>query len=302
LKLILLDCGVSRSSTPERLANRLSENLEGRGVQVQHNGVVRTLPYDSAPEEFILVRWGATRNAELDQRARAILNPANAIAFNINKKESHRRMMQNGVRVPQMWESFNQARRANGQRRILSIPIPTRQWQINTLRQPPTQPFLRRRRRHTQGRDIIVINPGDRLPKERRTRYYTQLVEKEEEYRLHMFHNKCIGLAHKVEGTNPHPIIWNFYHGWNFDYIPQEEDGERDVPYYNEMVEEASKALTALSLDFGSVDVILQKDTHLPYVLEVNTSPKLHNTKRFSKAIVKWLKENHYINATPRTP
>jgi hypothetical protein len=201
-----------------------------------------------------------------------------------------------------MWESFNQARRANGQRNWLGHYATNREdWNYaRTMALQGSHSFLRRRRRHTQGRDIIVINPGDRLDRSRRTRYYTQLIEKEEEYRLHMFHDRCIGLAHKVEGTNPHPIIWNYYHGWDFNYIPQEENGVRPVTHYNEMVDEAGKALTALSLDFGSVDVILQKDTHLPYVLEVNTSPKLHNTKRFSKAIVRWLKENSYVQSTRR--
>jgi glutathione synthase/RimK-type ligase-like ATP-grasp enzyme len=46
----------------------------------------------------------------------------------------------------------------------------------------------------------------------------------------------------------------------------------------NTVEEQAIKAVQALGLDFGSVDVIWNERHSLPYVLEVNTAPGLVGT------------------------
>ena len=50
-----------------------------------------------------------------------------------------------------------------------------------------------------------------------------------------------------------------------------------DEPTKEAAYEEAEEAVLALGLDFGAVDLVLCKDTGLPYVLEVNTAPGLHS-------------------------
>jgi hypothetical protein len=124
------------------------------------------------------------------------------------------------------------------------------------------------------------------LKRRQRSGYYVQYIEKDAEFRLHIFGDKCIGLAEKKPKENPNKTIWNFENGWDLVYYPQ-EDRESEVPHYNKMVAESVKALKSLGLDFGAVDLIMCGDK--PYILEANTSPKLYQTKRYTKHFERWV-------------
>jgi hypothetical protein len=182
-------------------------------------------------------------------------------------------MAESGVSTPLFWTTFSEAR---AKCRELGCD------------------FLRRRKHHIQGRDIIKLKPTDHLPRSKRSGYYTQYLEKTAEFRLHIFGDKCIGIAEKVrkpappDCENPHPFIWNFERGWDLQYI-NSEVRETQVPHYAEMVAESVKALKALKLDFGAVDLIMCNGK--PFVLEANTSPKLYQTKRYAKHFIKWVEE-----------
>jgi glutathione synthase/RimK-type ligase-like ATP-grasp enzyme len=258
-KIVFVDCGVSQSETPDRIVQRLQEE---EGLEVIRNP-------RSTPSDYSLIRWGATRFSELDRLTDSVLNRSDAIAFNIRKDLAHKKMLEAGVSSPLMWSTFQEARR---QSRELGCD------------------FLRRKKHHTQGKDILRVKPTDHLPHNRRHGYYTQLLEKTAEFRLHIFQDRCIGIAQKVkrEGDTPNPLIWNFENGWDLVYTPREER-EAAIPHYREMVAESSKAVKALSLDFGAVDLIMVGAK--PYILEVNTAPKLAQTKRYSKAFIQWIGE-----------
>jgi hypothetical protein len=273
-KILLVDCGISRSDTPRRLVERLRQDIGDSG-EVHHNRVT-----DSSTIFDALIRWGTVRWPELDVHIPHVLNRNSAIQFNLNKKNAHKKMMEAQVNVPPMYETYLGAMRTG-------------------------QSFLRRRRRHSCGRDILLVQPNryERLTRQQRSGYYVKLIDKEKEYRLHMVKGNCVGLAEKCNPqridngtriTGRSDYIWNNTNGWDFEYIPREER-ERRVSGYNQMLEQSKKALEALELDMGSVDLIVEKDTHTPFVLEVNTAPSLHQTKRFSKAIIKWLEDEEII-------
>lgn len=259
MKLIFIDCGVSQSETPQRIIERLEETLIPNNIEVLRN------PSSIQRGEYLIVRWGSPRFAPLDENSEGILNQATKIEFNINKFMAHQKMFEDEVSVPRFWSSFNTARTE-----CLNLGCD----------------FLRRRKSHTQGRDIIRLSPRDNLPRNKRSGYYVQMLEKDAEYRLHIFKDECIGLAKKEQRENANPLIWNFENGWDLVYIPQDER-EEDVPHYNKMKEESIKAIKSLGLDFGAVDLIMVGNK--PYVLEVNTAPKLYQTKRYSKNIIKWM-------------
>ena len=255
--VVFIDCGVSKSQTPERIIQRLEED----GLKVVRN------PSHIPDEEYVVIRWGSDRYPELDEGAKAVLNPARAINGNLHKDKAHAKFLEAGVSAPLFWNDFETARAAC---RELGCD------------------FLRRRKHHIQGQDIIRLSPTDNLPRAKRSGYYVQFLEKDREFRLHIFQDRCIGMAEKKkrEGDNPNPIIWNFENGWDLVYYSKEER-ERDIPHYREMVEESVKACEAIGLDFGAVDLIMCNEK--PYILEANTAPKLAEVKRYSKNFRQWV-------------
>lgn len=254
MKVVFLDYGNSQSETPERVFERLERVLSKADIPIERNP-------NQAEGPYIVIRWGTAHKAELDTKAKAVLNLASAINFNLHKNEAHAKFLEFGINTPRFWNDLDSARRAG-------------------------VPFLRRRKHHIQGRDIIKVEAGHSLPRVRRSGYYTEYIEKTAEYRLHILNGECIGLAQKIPGENANPLIWNFENGWDIEYIPAEYRA-LSIPYYEEMLAEANKAVKCLGLNFGAVDLIMADDK--PYILEVNTAPKLHNTKRYSKNMIKWL-------------
>jgi len=253
--VVFIDCGVSKSETPERIIKRLEED----GLEVVRN------PTSRPREEYVVIRWGSTRFPELDEGAKAVLNPAKAINGNLHKDKAHAKFLEAGVSAPLFWNDFETAK---AKCRELGCD------------------FLRRRKHHIQGQDILRLSPTDSLPRERRSGYYVQFLEKDREFRLHIFQGQCIGLAEKKPAENPNPVIWNFENGWELVYYAREER-EETVPNYKEMVVESVKACKALGLDFGAVDLIMVGDK--AYILEANTSPKLKDTNRYAKNFKRWV-------------
>lgn len=96
------------------------------------------------------------------------------------------------------------------------------------------------------------------------------------EWRVHVFNDKVILLQKKVrtnggEDANANTLVRNLNSGWvysvNFD--PQETDPIHLIK------DVALAAVGAAGLDFGAVDIIVDKKTMTPRVLEVNTAPGL---------------------------
>lgn len=96
------------------------------------------------------------------------------------------------------------------------------------------------------------------------------------EWRAHVFNGKVILLQKKVrtnggEDANANTLVRNLNSGWvysvNFD--PQETDPIHLIK------DVALAAVGAAGLYFGAVDIIVDKKTMTPRVLEVNTAPGL---------------------------
>ena len=111
---------------------------------------------------------------------------------------------------------------------------------------------------------------------------YTKYVPKKDEYRVHVFGGRVIDYAMKkrrrdAEVTNEY--VRSHANGWVF---------VRDsVLLPNSVGNMAKRAIQALGLDFGAVDIICDKHSGQPYVLEINTAPGLVGTTlgRYADAI-----------------
>lgn len=123
------------------------------------------------------------------------------------------------------------------------------------------------------GADITVVRPGDLWPE---APLYVQYIPKLVEFRVHVFRN-LNGDGYNTltrqklresdaEQDRDQRLIRNRENGWVFAHV-RDEDGARKAEA------EAAKAITALGLDFGAVDVVIGRDDRLAYVLEVNTAP-----------------------------
>lgn len=113
------------------------------------------------------------------------------------------------------------------------------------------------------GQGIQVCQPNDELPY---APLYTKYTKKDSEYRVHVFQGKVIDWTEKCKRNGLPPsnnLIRTHSNGWVFCRTA------RAIPPF--AIDLAIKAVTALGLDFGGVDIIVRNTQ--AYVLEVNTAP-----------------------------
>lgn len=128
------------------------------------------------------------------------------------------------------------------------------------------------------GQGIQVVRPGEgAVPY---APLYTRYTKKDKEYRIHVFRGKVIDICEKRQrkgGSATESLIRTHANGWIFC-----RDGVNCPDSVQQM---AIKAVAALGLDFGGLDVITRDEK--AWVLEVNTAPGLEGTtlERYAKAI-----------------
>lgn len=186
---------------------------------------------------------------------RGTLPCLNGNAGTFNKLEELQRMSQAGVRTP----PFS----ADG--RGLTFPL------------------LGRQLHHTKGKDIIPIFGPRELEFARRgaSQFFTQYVPLDTEFRVWAYRRRNIGTYQKVfkYPTNYKRFGCNNENGFAFEH--------RD--FQPALLDLASRALEALGLDFGAVDV-LRSSNGQDYVLEVNTAPGTEQgvLSRLARRIARW--------------
>lgn len=129
---------------------------------------------------------------------------------------------------------------------------------------PLPQPveWLPRRNNHIGGSDLLRPPAAPD--------YWVKKEDIVEEYRLHMFGGKSIRAGKKVrreqrpDGQPSHDWIRSFDAGWIIAY--------EEFKSTKQMRELAARAVAALGLDFGAVDLAKKRDGTL-IVLEVNRAP-----------------------------
>jgi len=99
---------------------------------------------------------------------------------------------------------------------------------------------------------------------------YTKYCPKKYEYRVHVMFGAVIDVTRKIRDPEREPISWKVRsHANGFIFA-------RSNLKHKEHIEPlAIKAINALHLDFGAVDIIIDENTKQALVLEVNTAPGL---------------------------
>lgn len=119
------------------------------------------------------------------------------------------------------------------------------------------------------GNGIIIAETVDQLVD---APLYVKAVKKDKEYRVHVFQGNIIDFQlkkkkHDFEGGISG--IRNHTNGWIY--------ARSDVELPETVATESIKAVQALGLDFGAVDVCTDRESNV-FVFEVNTAPGLYNS------------------------
>lgn len=131
------------------------------------------------------------------------------------------------------------------------------------------------------GRGIKIVDCLDNLPGD--APLYVRYYRKKHEFRVHVVNGEVIDYVEKkkrngVDAASFNKYIRSYDNGWVFC-----RDDIVDIP---EIRAEAIKAVNALGLDFGAVDIIWTK-SNKAMVLEVNSAPALSGTTlvKYTEAI-----------------
>jgi hypothetical protein len=133
--------------------------------------------------------------------------------------------------------------------------------------------IVRTKLRASGGDGIVVVQPGEVIP---RAPLYTCYFKGRDEYRIHVANGKVIDRQQKRRRrdengeTNARNEVRNLENGWVFC-----REGV-DAP---QMADSAAiRAVQALGLDWGAVDLKVNAQRTRIGVLEVNTAPGLEGT------------------------
>lgn len=202
------------------------------------------------------------------QRGVTILNKPAAVNIASNKLTALQALRGAGVTIPEFTTDFAAAR----------------QW----LRAGQTV-VERHELRGNSGEGIRIVNLDDTtMPNDLQTApLYTKFIPKTNEFRVHVFRGEIIDYIEKKKMIAANrPANFNKYiSSINFGWVFSRTD-VRDIPEVRAI---AIKAVAALGLDFGAVDIVYENG--MPFVLEVNTAPGLSGTTlvKYANAFLRFM-------------
>lgn len=217
---------------------------EALGVKrIKHEG--KALKADS------FINWGASQiNRELRG---IIINKPEAVAIASDKLLSFRAFKEAGVCIPEFTESQEEASKWLAEGFVV---------------------VARTKLRAHSGEGIVIHDP-DTSEGVTEAKLYTKYIPKAEEYRIHISNRNGVFFIQRKARDKDVPdekVNWKVRnHGNGFIYANQEVDVFNSAEAYRQ----CEKAIEALGLDFGAVDLAYNRKHNKHYVLEVNTAPGL---------------------------
>jgi glutathione synthase/RimK-type ligase-like ATP-grasp enzyme len=219
----------------------------------------------------LVINWGSchTPSFLVNSNSNLFLNKISAVSIARDKLQTLECLVTNGIKVPEFTEDIEYAK-------LLALAG-------NTI-------YCRKSTTSYGGRFIeIAKSPDEVVP----AKLYTVGVDIRREYRVHVFNNKVIDLVRKSRPLNEtsvpeniNMLIRNHTNGWVFC-----REFEFTLDNKEQIEQTAINAINAVGLDFGAVDIVTQKRTGVPFVLEINTAPGNENTTthNYKNAIVDYI-------------
>jgi hypothetical protein len=260
MKVRILQAKASRG------ARSLVENLRGRGLNALRTKVhgSRYLGYSS----HLIVNWG---RSEYPSRWSGVplLNKPESVRDAVDKVRTFKVLSQAGLtdNLPLWTEDMEDAK--------------------SYLRDQLTDAVYCRLRTSASGGAGIHL--ARVLSELRDARLFTGRVVSSEEYRVHVWTGDILDFSQKKKMSSetreergfegePDEFIRSHSNGWIF--------AREGISVSDSMRECAISAVSALGLDFGAVDMLLDEEG-VPKILEVNTAPGLEGTtlEKYTSAI-----------------
>ena len=188
-----------------------------------------------------LIRWGQTKTVEVDGLE---LNNREAIILASNKPECRKTLFENKIPVPKETE--------------IEYPV------------------VGRSKKHKAGDNFFYCENAEEVQraKDNGAVYFAQFYPKTNEYRVHVGGGKVLLMSIK-EGDKTQRV-WNKKLS-NFNFRHLRRSVWLNDPHLKAMCKTAKKAIKAVGLDFGAVDIMADAgEGHAPFVItEINTAPSL---------------------------
>lgn len=126
------------------------------------------------------------------------------------------------------------------------------------------------------GEGLIISKDKDKHPDY--APLYTLYKPKMKEYRIHVINGAVVAIQRKVWPAGRKKKDAGDFKARNYvDGFVFQTEKVKDLPS-NDIITQAKRAVKALGLDFGGVDVIWNKQENLTYILEVNTAPGIEGS------------------------
>lgn len=249
-------------------AKAIADYLKEKGINAR---MINDKKFKFKPS--LLIRWG---NSYLEAPKDCIeINSIDAVKLASNKLLMAYTLIKAGVNFPRCYISPSSAIQIGREFNLIGLnggyeidgvyPMP----QSADLYYRNSSGIVRRRSSYVNG-DLYATEPIDRA----------------REFRVHVFNGKTIGVYEKLPHDPNQPYCKN--ENCDFKRIDTSDKSQR-----KEIVgvrPEARKAVEALGLLFGGVDVIISKSGEI-FVNEVNSAPALNgpNLDRYYEAITEYL-------------
>jgi len=215
---------------------------------------IKRLKHEGKIVEHTVINWGASHIARPICEGQRIINHPVGVSKAVNKLTTLKAFKEAGVVAPEFTEAFVEAWKwvAEGFTVVARTVL-----------------------NGHSGQGIVLLdgntNPED-FPE---APLYTKYIKKDQEYRIHVFQGEAFFVQRKARKMDvpAEQVNWQVRNlAGGFIYANQ------NVECPDVYKVEACKAIAALGLDFGAVDLITDKKTQLGYVLEVNTACGLAGT------------------------
>lgn len=187
-----------------------------------------------------IINWGSS--AQIGN-ACSVINYPSSVTYASNKLLSFKKLNEAGVSIPRFTTDSSEA--YDNYKRV----------------------FIRQTLTGHSGEGIIVVDVNDDIERLPTAPLYVEAIVKKNEYRVIVVDGVVVDLKQKrLSSEAPEErsrYIRNLNNGWIFS--------RDNLEYIDGLNEIGIQAVQVLSLDFGAVDVISDRENRL-YVLEVNTA------------------------------
>ena len=210
--------------------DRIVTCMKYRNVQARSSLKTKIFPTDTTQ----YINWGHPRVPQDNLPKSNILNRIFAVQVAGNKLKSFIALLRKGVQIPDFCLGIEEARAKVG-----------REW---------GRVVSRKSLRGAQGFGIVIAATPAKVAA---APLYVQYIEKDSEYRVHVFLGRVLLAQEKLPISNATKVnyeVRNSVGGWGF--IPE---GQVEIP--EEAKLQAIAAVAAVGLDFGAVDIIREQGT-----------------------------------------